>query len=36
MHTLHDRAEQFYEHCGFQASPTEPFTLMLRFDTTRP
>ncbi len=36
VHALHDRAEQFYEHYGFQASPTEPFTLMLRLDTTRP
>ncbi|MFZ5593296.1 MAG: GNAT family N-acetyltransferase [Pseudomonadota bacterium] len=30
VHALHDRARQFYEHYGFQASPTEPFTLMLR------
>lgn len=36
VHALHDRAQQFYEHYGFQASPTEPFTLMLRLDTTRP
>lgn len=36
VHALHDRAEQFYEHYGFQASPTEPGTLMLRLDTTRP
>ncbi|WP_020493953.1 GNAT family N-acetyltransferase [Verrucomicrobium sp. 3C] len=34
-HALHDRARQFYEHYGFQASPTEPFTLMLRLDTLR-
>ena len=30
VHILHDRARQFYEHYGFQASPTEPSTLMLR------
>lgn len=36
VHALHDRARQFYEHYGFQVSPTEPFTLMLRLDTTRP
>ena len=30
VHALHDRAKQFYAHHGFQASPTEPFTLMLR------
>jgi GNAT superfamily N-acetyltransferase len=36
VHALHDRARQFYEHYGFQTSPTEPFTLMLRLDTTRP
>lgn len=36
VYALHDRARQFYEHYGFQASPTEPFTLMLRLDTTRP
>ncbi|WP_127478462.1 GNAT family N-acetyltransferase [Sulfurivermis fontis] len=36
VHALHDRARQFYEHYGFQTSPTEPFTLMLRLDATRP
>lgn len=36
VHALHDRARQVYQHYGFQASPTEPFTLMLRLDTTRP
>ena len=30
VHALHDRAPQFYEHYGFQASPTHPLTLMLR------
>jgi len=30
VHALHERAKQFYEHYGFQASPTHPMTLMLR------
>lgn len=30
VHALHDRAKQFYEHYGFQASPVRPMTLMLR------
>ena len=30
VHALHDRARQFYEHYGFQTSPTHPLTLMLR------
>ncbi|MDD5030217.1 MAG: GNAT family N-acetyltransferase [Rhodoferax sp.] len=30
VHTLHDRAKQFYEHYGFQASPVHPLTLLLR------
>lgn len=33
VHALHDRAKQFYEHYGFQASPLHPMTLMLRLDT---
>lgn len=36
VHALHDHAKQFYEHYGFQASPLDPLTLMLRLDTTRP
>jgi GNAT superfamily N-acetyltransferase len=36
VHALHDRAKQFYEHYGFQASPLDRFTLMLRLNTTRP
>ncbi|XPG14782.1 GNAT family N-acetyltransferase [Thermithiobacillus tepidarius DSM 3134] len=36
VHALHDRARQFYEHYGFQASPLDPLMLMLRLDTTRP
>ena len=30
VHALHDRAKQFYEHYGFQESPQQPMTLMLR------
>jgi GNAT superfamily N-acetyltransferase len=30
VHALHERARQFYEHHGFQPSPTHPLTLMLR------
>jgi GNAT superfamily N-acetyltransferase len=30
VHALHERARQFYEHYGFQASPVHPMTLMLR------
>lgn len=30
VHALHERAKQFYEHYGFQASPTHPMMLMLR------
>ena len=33
VHALHDRARQFYEHYGFQASPVHPMTLMLRLGT---
>lgn len=29
-HALHERAKQFYEHYGFQASPQDPLLLMLR------
>lgn len=36
VHALHDRARQLYEHYGFQPSPTEPFTLMLRLGIARP
>jgi GNAT superfamily N-acetyltransferase len=28
-HALHDRAKQFYLHCGFVESPIEPLTVML-------
>lgn len=30
VHALHDRAKQFYEHYGFQASSMHPLTLLLR------
>lgn len=29
VHALNERAKQFYEHYGFQASPIHPMTLML-------
>ena len=32
VHALHDRAKKFYEHYGFQSSPIQPMTLMLRLD----
>lgn len=30
VHALHERARQFYEYYGFQASPVHPLSLMLR------
>ena len=36
VHALHDRAKQFYEHYGFQASPLHPMTLMLRLNSVKP
>jgi predicted N-acetyltransferase YhbS len=35
VHALHDQAKLFYEHYGFQASPTHPMTLMLRLNNAR-
>lgn len=35
VHALHDRAKQFYEHYGFQQSPHQPMTLMLRLNTVK-
>jgi GNAT superfamily N-acetyltransferase len=35
VHALHDRAKLFYEHYGFQASPTDPMTLMLQLNSTK-
>lgn len=36
VHALHDRAKQFYEYYGFQASSLHPMTLMLRLSTVKP
>ncbi len=36
VHALHDRAKQFYEHYGFQASSVHPMTLMLRLSSAQP
>ena len=36
VHALHERARQFYEHYGFQPSPTHPLTLMLRLGRVNP
>ena len=33
VHALHDHAKAFYEHYGFQASPLNPMTLMLRLNS---
>lgn len=30
VHALHEQAKQFYEHYGFQVSPVDAMTLMLR------
>lgn len=34
VHALNEPARQFYEHYGFQPSPTHPMTLMLRLAAT--
>ena len=36
VHALNERAKQFYEYYGFQTSPLDPLTLMLRLSTTQP
>ena len=36
VHALHDRANEFYEHFGFQSSPLHLMTLMLRLNTSKP
>jgi GNAT superfamily N-acetyltransferase len=36
VHALHEKARQFYEHYGFQPSPTHPLTLMLRLASMKP
>lgn len=35
VHALNEQARQFYEHYGFQVSPMDPLTLMLRLDSTQ-
>jgi GNAT superfamily N-acetyltransferase len=35
VHALDEKARQFYEHYGFQPSPTHPMTLMLRLSSVR-
>jgi len=35
VHALHEKARQFYEHYGFQSSPTHPMTLMLRLNSAK-
>ena len=35
VHALHDNARQFYQHYGFQASPTQAMTLMLRLNSDK-
>ena len=35
VHALHDRAKSFYEHYGFQISPADPMTLMLRLSNAK-
>jgi len=34
-HAIHEKAKQFYEHYGFQSSPTHPMTLMLRLSSVK-
>lgn len=36
VHALHDQAKMFYEHYGFQVSPTHGLTLMLRLNAWQP
>ena len=35
VHAIDERAKQFYEHYGFQASPLHPMTLMLRLASAK-
>ncbi len=35
VHALHEKARQFYEHYGFQPSPTHSLTLMLRLGSMK-
>lgn len=34
-HALQDRAKNFYQHYGFQGSPQDPMTLMLRLSAAK-
>jgi hypothetical protein len=36
VHALHERAQLFYAHYGFQASPVDPMVLMLRLSSAKP
>jgi GNAT superfamily N-acetyltransferase len=36
VHAINERAKEFYEHYGFQASPVHPMTLMLRLGSRQP
>ncbi|MDP2419276.1 MAG: GNAT family N-acetyltransferase [Hydrogenophaga sp.] len=35
VHALHEQAKAFYEHYGFQESPTHPMTLMLCLNSAK-
>lgn len=35
VHALSDEARKFYERCGFQPSPIDPLTLLLRLSDAR-
>lgn len=35
VHAINESAKQFYEHYGFQESPHQPMTLMLRLNRSR-
>lgn len=35
VHALHDRAKSFYGHYGFEPSPSDPMTLMLRLSSAK-
>ena len=32
VHALHERAQRFYEHYGFESSPLQPLVMMLRLE----
>ena len=35
VHALSDKARSFYQHCGFQVSPTNDMSLMITLDEAR-